>query len=117
MKVIIAGSRNFKNYNLLKLKCDKALSNQTDIEIVSGTAHGADKLGEEYAKEKGYALKQFPADWNAKGKSAGYIRNREMAQYADALICFWDSKSKGAKMMIDLANEYKLKVKVYIFKH
>ena len=115
MKIIIAGSRTFNNYELLCQNCDKALSLQTEIEIVSGTANGADKLGERYANEKGYKIKQFPADWEKYGKSAGYKRNEEMAKYADALIAFWDGKSKGAKHMIDLAKLYKLKIKVVIF--
>ena len=84
---------------------------QTDIEIVSGTAKGADQLGEKYAKEKGYPVKQFPADWS-KGKSAGYVRNEEMAKYADALIAFWNGLSKGTGHMIDLAKKYKLKIRI-----
>lgn len=111
MKVIIAGSRKFNNYELLKEKCDKILVNQNEIEIVSGTARGADKLGEKYAHEKSYLLKLIPADWS-KGKKAGYLRNELMAKYADALIAFWDEKSKGTKHMIELAHKYKLKVKV-----
>jgi hypothetical protein len=114
-KVIIAGGRTFNNYDLLCQNCDKALSLQTEIEIVSGTANGADKLGEKYAKENGYSIKQFPADWNKYGKSAGYKRNEEMAKYSDALIAFWDGNSKGTKHMIDLAKRYGLKVKVVIF--
>jgi hypothetical protein len=109
MKVIIAGSRNFNDYNLLKSSCDNLLTQFTNIEIVSGTARGADKLGERYAREKGYSIKEFPANWNL-GKSAGYIRNDEMAQYADMLIAFWDGTSKGTKHMIDLANKRSLKV-------
>ena len=115
MKVIIAGSRTFNNYNLLCQNCDRALSFQTEIEIVSGTANGADKLGEKYAKERGYLIKQFPANWDKYGKSAGYKRNEEMAKYADALIAFWDGKSKGTKHMIDLAKRHELKVMVVIF--
>lgn len=115
MKVIIAGSRNFKDYSFLCNKCDKALGLQKQVEIVSGTAQGADKLGEKYAEERGYKIRQFPADWNNYGKSAGYIRNEKMSKYADALICFWDGQSKGTKMMIDLAKNNNLKVKVYLF--
>ncbi len=115
MKIIIAGGRTFNNYDLLSESCDKAFSLQKEIEIVSGTADGTDKLGEKYAKEKGYTVKQFPADWNKYGKSAGYKRNEEMAKYADALIAFWDGKSKGTKHMIDLAKRYNLKVKVIIY--
>ena len=111
MKVIIAGSRNFNDYNLLKSSCDNLLTQFTNIEIVSGTARGADKLGERYAREKGYSIKEFPANWSL-GKSAGYIRNDEMAQYADMLIAFWDGTSKGTKHMIDLANKRGIKVEI-----
>jgi len=111
MKIIIAGGRTFDDYNLLVEKCDNILSNQLDIEIVSGTANGADKLGERYAKEKGYQIKKFPANWSL-GKSAGYKRNEEMAVYADALIAFWDESSKGTKHMIDLAMKHGLKVRI-----
>lgn len=116
MKVIIAGGRKFNDYDLLYKNCDKVLRiKKNEIEIVSGTANGADKLGERYAKEKGYPIKQFPANWDKYGKSAGYKRNEEMAKYADGLIAFWDGKSKGTKHMIDLAKQYELKVKVFIY--
>ena len=83
IKVIIAGSRTFDNYDLLFEKCSEALKDydSVEIEIVSGNARGADRLGERFAKEKGFALTLFPADWNKFGKSAGYIRNKEMAEY------------------------------------
>jgi hypothetical protein len=112
MKIIIAGSRNFNDYNLLKSSCDNLLTQFTNIEIVSGTAQGADKLGERYAGEKGYVIKQFPANWDKFGKSAGYIRNDEMAKYSDMLIAFWDGTSKGTKHMIDLANKRGIKVEI-----
>lgn len=115
MKVIIAGGRTFNDFQLLYKTCDKALSLQTEIEIVSGTANGADKLGEQYANEKGYPIKKFPADWNKYGKGAGYKRNEEMAKYSDCLIAFWDGKSKGTKHMIDLAKMHGLKIKIVMF--
>ncbi len=115
MKVIIAGGRTFKDYVTMRNYCDLILSNQKDIEIVSGTANGADKLGEQYAREKRYALKQFPADWDTYGKGAGYKRNEQMALYADALIAFWDKKSRGTKHMIDLAEKHGLKIRIYYY--
>ena len=111
-KVIIAGGRNFNDYELLRKKCDHMLSEQSDIEIVSGKARGADSLGERYAKEKGYDVKEFAAQWDKFGKSAAYKRNAEMAEYADALIAFWDGESKGTKHMINLAKEKNIKIKV-----
>lgn len=112
MKVIIAGGRGFNDYKFLFEKCENILSKQKDVEIVSGTARGADELGEKYAKEKGFKLKQFPADWDKYKKGAGYIRNKQMAEYADSLIAFWDGKSKGTKHMIDLAKEHNLKIRI-----
>ena len=118
-KIIIAGSRKFNDYEYLKKSIDWLLSgepycvNEKPIEIVSGTANGADKLGERYAKEYGYLVKQFPASWNEYGKSAGYIRNKQMAEYADICCVFWDGKSKGSQHMINLAKECGLNVFVY----
>jgi hypothetical protein len=112
MKVIIAGGRDFSDFPLLYSKCEEILANSTNVEIVSGTAKGADKLGEHYAKLKGFIVKQFPAEWDKYGKSAGYIRNKDMADYADILISFWDGESKGTKHMIDLAMERGLEVNI-----
>lgn len=112
MKIIIAGGRDFTDYRLLKRKCDTYLANTKASEIVSGTARGADSLGERYANESNLKVAKFPANWDEYGKRAGYLRNEEMAKYADALIAFWDGKSKGTNHMIDLARKYNLKVRI-----
>jgi hypothetical protein len=112
MKVIIAGGRDFNDYEKLRTYCDHILEDQTEIEIVSGTAKGADQMGERYAIERGYKVTRFPADWS-KGKSAGYIRNEEMAKYGDALIAFWNGHSMGSKHMINLAKQYDLKIRIF----
>ena len=53
-KVIIAGGRDFNDFDMLKSSVDKLLKNvdksKNDIIIVSGKAKGADSLGEKYAK-------------------------------------------------------------------
>jgi len=116
MKLIIAGGRNFTNYEQICKVCDSILQDQTNIEIVSGAYYkGADKLGEKYAKERGYKITQFPANWNQYGKAAGPKRNQQMAEYADALIAFWDGKSKGTKNMIEFAKSKSLKIKIYSY--
>lgn len=106
MKTIIAGSRTITNYDLVEKAIQK--SNIDITEIVSGTASGVDSLGEQYAKKYNIPIKQFPADWNTYGKRAGYLRNVEMAEYADACIIIWDGSSKGSKMMIDIARQHNL---------
>ncbi len=100
-KCILAGGRDFNNYSLLEQKCDLILKDKKDIEIVSGTAKGADEMGEIYAAYKRYKVKRFPANWDLYKKAAGFIRNKEMAEYSDALIAFW-SGSRGTENMIEL---------------
>lgn len=128
LRVIIAGSRDFDDFPKLMNSCNDILSGITDknnnldkIRIVSGTARGADRLGEQYAEVAGYDVIKFPADWNGLGKKAGYVRNAEMAKYAVAdgncgvLIAFWDGKSRGTKHMIDLAEKNGLEVHIVRF--
>lgn len=112
-KVIIAGGRGFKDFEKLCSYCDFLLQNKKNIEIISGGAWGADSLGEMYANKRSFDVKRFPANWNKFGRSAGYKRNYDMAKYADALIAFWDGKSKGTKHMITIAHENNLNVRVY----
>ena len=112
-KVIVAGSRDFDDYPLLCWKLDRLLAQKMgDVEIVCGKARGADSLGEQYAKERGIPVRYFPADWRTLGQSAGYQRYIQMAQYADALIAFWDGQSKGTKHMIDTARQFGLDVRI-----
>ena len=112
MKIIIAGGREFSDFALLESKLAHLIQNVDVTEVVSGGARGADRLGEEWANIYNYPVKKFPANWNKYGKSAGYKRNAEMAQYADCLVAFWDGKSRGTKHMIDLAHKQGLKVRV-----
>ena len=111
-KVIIAGGRGFDDYDKLADRMDFYLQNRSAVEIVSGTARGADKLGEEYAAERQLPVARFPAEWNKYGRSAGYKRNTVMADYADALVAFWDGISRGTKHMIDIAKEKDLQVRI-----
>lgn len=110
-KVIVAGGRDFNNYDFLKTTLDKLFSQKGDIEIVSGMARGADTLAVKYASEKQYPLKQFPANWEVHGKSSGYKRNVTMAGYADACVCFWNGTSKGTEHMIGTARRFGLQVR------
>ena len=113
-RVIIAGTRDFSDYQLLRDKCDAILSakrQDSNIIIVSGTARGADRLGERYARERGFQLRRFPADWLNDEKKAGPIRNAKMADNADALIAFWDGQSRGTKNMIETAKMKGLEIR------
>ena len=112
--MIIAGGRNFNDYNLVKSTMDNLLQHKQDCEIiiVNGGANGADRLGLLYGNEKGYTVKDFPADWELHGKRAGYLRNQEMSNYADAAVVFWDGVSRGSKHMIDISTKDGKEVRV-----
>lgn len=105
MKLIVAGTRDFSDYELLCTYLDKIRVNDKNLEIISGGARGADSLGERYARQHRIPLKIVNADWESFGRSAGYKRNLEMGQYADKAIVFWDNQSKGTKNMITIMKQ------------
>lgn len=97
MKVIVAGSRSVTSYEAVAAAI--VSSKFTITELVSGGARGVDRLGERWAVEHNVPIKQFLPDWS-RGKSAGMVRNREMANYAEALVAVWDGSSRGTANMI-----------------
>lgn len=125
LKIIIAGTRDFNDYAFLEETVDEILFQTyafsrkfNHVEVISGTAKGADRLGEQYAEIRNLQIKRFPAQWNLYGKKAGILRNTEMAKYLhnseeDGIcICFWDGKSKGTANMINTAEQ--LNIPTYV---
>lgn len=111
MRVIVAGSREgFVARNVFE-----AIEHSGFVitEIVSGGARGVDRDGEYYAKLNSIPIRQFIPDWDGKGKSAGILRNIEMANYGDALVAVWDGKSKGTKHMIEIMKNQGKPVYIY----
>lgn len=135
LRLIIAGGRDFNDYELLERECIAFIAQlngvmyipkREDIECISGGQRGADKLGEIFAITNGYKRAQFVADWDKFNRSAGPIRNTDMAKYAAApefisegnlcgLIAFWDGESPGTADMIGKADKYSIKKKIIIY--
>lgn len=111
MKLAVIGSREFNNWELLNEK----VSQLKPTLIVSGGARGADTLGERYADENNIEKLIFPADWRKFGKSAGYIRNKNIIESCDEVIAFWDGKSRGTMHSINIAKESGKKVHLVRF--
>lgn len=111
-RIIVAGSRGFSDKSMLFAELDHLLQRLSPIEIVCGEARGADTLGREWAESRGWQVKSFPANWNAHGRRAGYLRNQEMADYATHCVVFWDGQSRGSKHMIDIAKAAGLGLRV-----
>ena len=127
MKTIIAGSRDIiELFCTCKAECTTDCTKNADAynyfervinscpwkitEIVSGTALGADSLGEVYAYHNNIPVKKFKPVWSKYGRKAGPIRNAEMANYADACIVIWDGESRGSDNMIKQAKAHGLKL-------
>lgn len=73
--------------------------------LVSGAAPGVDRAAEREAVECGLPCRIYRADWDKRGKSAGYLRNIEVVENSDVIVAFWDGESKGTKHTINLAHE------------
>jgi hypothetical protein len=98
-KIAIVGSRGFKRLDLIR----SALENMMPCEVVSGGAPGVDREAERLAQELHCPTRIFPADWKGQGRDAGKIRNKEIVDYCDALLIFWDGDSPGTQHVLALA--------------
>lgn len=99
MKLIIAGGRDLNpSFGFIDsaIKMLKPYKDSPIEEIVCGGAQGVDTEGQHWASHMNIPVKMFHADWAQYGKIAGPIRNKQMADYADALLLIWDGKSKGS---------------------
>jgi hypothetical protein len=123
VRVIIAGTRfNESDPALVAARyadveaamADYLMSHEITT-VLSGAARGVDRLGERWAVEHGVPITRFPADWAKHGKAAGMIRNREMADNAEALVALWDGQSRGTLSMIGIARRMGLFVVVKVW--
>lgn len=113
VKLIVAGSRTLNDYEIVRSAIDELISQGMVISaIIDGTARGVDQLASRYAREHDIENIRVPAEWNLYHRGAGGIRNRKMAEMADALLALWDGKSRGTMNMIKTANNKGIPVTV-----
>lgn len=128
MRVIIAGSRHFTSYEIV----EKAIKDSgfKITTILCGDCRGVDRIGKHWGYDNKIPVQDYPAKWgdlnapnalikkNKYGKAynarAGFDRNLQMAQNADALIAVWDGVSTGTKNMIDLAEKHNLNISIHL---
>ena len=98
MKIAIIGSRKIKNPDIEKFV-------SADDEIVSGGAVGVDSAAAKFAKEQGLKLTEFLPQYEKYGRGAPIIRNREIVDYAEKVVAFWDGRSRGTLSVIEYAQK------------
>lgn len=103
MIVGVVGTRTFTDYNLM---CH-ILSNYNITKIVSGGARGADRLAKKYAIENNIPIKEYFAEWDKYGSSAGVLRNTDIINDSEMIIAFWNMKSTGTLDSIEKAKKQK----------
>jgi hypothetical protein len=108
MKLCIFGSRSISPSpteidDALLSAIEKEIFPQSAIgitEVVSGMAKGADLAAIAWARTVKLPVVQMPANWKEYGRAAGFIRNGQMADFADLFIGFWDGESRGTAQMM-----------------
>ena len=109
-KVIVAGGRDFENYEYMLEKLDElflksSIFKSQKIKIISGMAKGTDTLAVRYADERKLTKIMFPANWKEHPRMAGILRNEDMLTIATHLVAFWNGFSSGTKHMIEIARK------------
>ena len=98
MKIAVVGSRSITEIDLSPYlsDCD---------EIVSGGARGVDACAAAYAKSHNLKLTEFLPQYDRFGRAAPIVRNRQIVDYADQILVFWDGQSKGSASVIQYAQK------------
>jgi len=110
IKLAVVGSRSFDDYERMR----KVLVEYLPFILISGGADGADSLAERFAREEDLEVIIHYPEWKKYGRKAGYLRNSFIVRDCDKLIAFWDGRSKGTKMSIDLAKKEGKLLKIII---
>src|SRR5574343_1355792 len=102
VRLLVAGSREYRNSAFVFERLDHLTKNlaREELVVISGLAKGPDSIAIAWAKARGLDWTEFPADWDAFGKRAGYLRNEEMGALATHCVVFWDGVSRGTLDMI-----------------
>lgn len=119
MRILFCGSRNFDNFDAIRDAIQRVIARYDDVDefvCIHGGARGADKIAGYCAKQVGWTVEVYEAEWDKYGKSAGYKRNRRMLDEGkpDLVLAFRSAgESKGTDMMVDIAQQAKVPTYVY----
>jgi hypothetical protein len=114
IKLGVSGTRQFNDYDFIKKQLLKYF-NPKNIEcIISGGAVGVDKCCEIFAREYEIPISLHRPDYDTYGKSAPFIRNKDIVFECDGLIAFplGNGDSHGTEHTIAEAKRMNKPVKI-----
>ena len=93
MRLLVCGSRTWTDLARLRQVLDQVVSDHSDgqvVTVIEGDARGADRLAGQLARERGWRLERYPADWTRDGRAAGFRRNARMLRQGrpDLVVAF-----------------------------
>lgn len=111
MRILITGSREHEDVELIEYAIESQLNYAEEITIVHGDCpRGADAIADQYAMDNDLQVERHPADWERYSKKAGIIRNQEMVDLgADICIAFPIGKSPGTRHCANAAKRAGIK--------
>lgn len=107
---LVCGSRSWSDSWAIEAE----LRELRDLQVViHGGAGGADTLAGRVAYRLELHVAVVRAQWESWSNDAGRRRNEAMAAMRpDIVLAFWDGKSPGTRMMVNIARKAGLPVKV-----
>jgi hypothetical protein len=118
-RILVTGSRNWDDEHAIEKVLHNAFitaGSRMDTVLVHGGARGADTIAAALWSRQGLPTDEFPAQWNLYGKTAGYLRNREMVLSGpSACFAFIRDNSPGTSSCIELARHFG--IPTYVFEY
>lgn len=117
MKLLIAACPEFTDYQFLCEEVDYLLSNTTSpVTIHTCVGRGSDRLGERYARDRGYEIRRFYADYERWSGGAGWTQLNDALRASDAVVGFYVNKTQRLYELLDYAECLNKKVAEYKYK-
>lgn len=104
LRVLVTGGRDFADRDLLFHTLDRLHLERGIALVIHGAARGADRLANDWAKERRVPRHACPADWDGLGPAAGPIRNSFMLTLSPDLVVAFS----GGGGTLDMVNKAEL---------
>lgn len=112
MRIMVTGGRDWSDEATIR----SALAEFSgDVTLIHGACPwGADAIADRVARELGFRVVEFHADWSKHGPAAGPIRNAAMARSRpDVVLAFPTPRSRGTWDAVHRARKAGIDVRVF----